>query len=60
MLRSSRAIAQAAPWRSASICCSCAARPITLQRRAFSATERLSKRLKSTEVLKDIKHDGCE
>lgn len=60
MLRSSRNIAQAAPWRKTSICCFCAARsqPIAQQRRAFGATSVLSKRSKgSKKTPKNIKHD---
>jgi hypothetical protein len=63
MLRSSKAISQAAPWRAtstSSICCSCAARSklSTLQSRPFSATESLQKRSKSSKKApKNLKHD---
>jgi hypothetical protein len=63
MLRSSRTIAQAAPWRNTSICCFCAARsqPITQQRRAFGATSVLSKRSKgSKKTPKNIKHEALQ
>src|SRR5690242_5252848 len=62
MLRSSRAISQAAPWRSPSICCFCAARsqPTTHQRRPFSATKTLFKRTKaSKKAPKNIKYDSA-
>ena len=63
MLRSSKAISRAAPWRATStpfICCSCAARSklSTLQSRPFSATESLQKRTKSSKKApKNLKHD---
>ncbi|KAJ4991695.1 hypothetical protein SVAN01_02810 [Stagonosporopsis vannaccii] len=62
MLRSNRAVAQAAPWRNPSICCFCAARSqlTTPQRRSFSATTVLSKRTKaSKKALKNIKYDSA-
>ena len=59
MLRSSRSLARAAPWRNTSICCICAARSqlTTQQRRSFSATETLFKRSKNKKVLRDLKKD---
>lgn len=63
MLRSSRNIAQAAPWRNTSICCFCAARsqPITQQQRAFGATSVLSKRFKGNKKTpKNIKHEALQ
>lgn len=63
MLRSSRHIAQAAPWCNTSICCFCAARrqPIAQQRRAFGATESLNKRSKAHQKnhqnLKNLKRE---
>ena len=62
MLRSSRNIAQAAPWRNSSTCCFCAARSQLSfqQRRSFSATESLYKRskgAKKSSALRNLKHD---
>lgn len=62
MLRSSRALAQAAPWRNSSICCFCAARSqLTTQRRSLSATASLSKRQSkgSKKAVKNIKYDDA-
>ncbi|KAF3035960.1 hypothetical protein E8E12_006888 [Didymella heteroderae] len=67
MLRSSRHIAQAVPWRNSSICCFCAARsqPVTQQRRTFGATGSLSKRSKGNkkknhENLKNLKREDLQ
>ena len=62
MLRSSRNILQAAPWRNTSMCCFCAARSqLTVQQcRPFSATKTLFKRSKGKKksvALKNLKHD---
>lgn len=51
MLRSSRHIAQAAPWRNTSICCFCVARSqfTAQQRRPLSATKTFHKRAKGSQ-----------